>query len=111
MIVNRMIRRLIYTLLTLFVISGCTGDMIDSATAVKDGDPVELILKFGAQNLEQNIVTRQTMPEISDEAKIWNLYIYVFDSDGNKIYGRYFDVADVLASSSAVANSNEDAWH
>ena len=111
MIVNRMIRRLIYILLTLFVISGCTGDMIDSATAVKDGDPVELILKFGAQNLEHNIVTRQTMPEISDEAKIWNLYIYVFDSEGNKIYGRYFDVADVLASSSAVANSNEDAWY
>ena len=51
------------------------------------------------------------MPEISDEAKIWNLSIYIFDADGNKICGRYFDVADVLASASAVRNSSEDAWY
>lgn len=72
---------------------------------------MELILNFGAQNLEHNIVTRQTMPEISDEAKIYNLYIYIFDNEGNKIYGRYFDVADVLASSNAVTSSTEDAWY
>ena len=72
---------------------------------------MELILNFGAQNLEHNIVTRQTMPEISDEAKIYNLYIYIFDNEGNKIYGRYFDVADVLASTNAVASSTEDAWY
>ena len=72
---------------------------------------MELILNFGAQNIEHNIVTRQTMPEISDEAKIWNLYIYIFDSEGNKLYGRYFDVADVLDSANAVANSDEDAWY
>ena len=72
---------------------------------------MELILNFGAQNLEHNIVTRQTMPEISDEAKIYNLYIYIFDNEGNKIYGRYFDVADVLASTNAVTSSTEDAWY
>lgn len=72
---------------------------------------MELILNFGAQNIEHTIVTRQTMPEISDEAKIWNLYIYIFDSEGNKLYGRYFDVADVLDSANAVANSDEDAWY
>ncbi len=72
---------------------------------------MELILNFGAQNLEHNIVTRQTMPEISDEAKIYNLYIYIFDSEGNKIYGSYFDVADVLNSTADVAASAEDAWY
>ncbi len=105
-------RRLIYILLlTLLCWSGCTTDTVDGTTPVKEGDPVELILNFGAQNIEHTIVTRQTMPEISDEAKIWNLYIYIFDSEGNKLYGRYFDVADVLDSANAVANSDEDAWY
>lgn len=103
-------KKILYILLTLLCFCSCTDSYLDSTTA-KEGEPVELILNFGAQNLEQNIVTRQTMPEISDEAKIYNLYIYIFDSEGNKIYGRYFDVADVLASTAAVTSSTEDAWY
>lgn len=103
-------KKLLYILLTLLCFCSCTDSYLDSPTA-KEGEPVELILNFGAQNIEHNIVTRQTMPEISDEAKIYNLYIYIFDNEGNKIYGRYFDVADVLASTNAVASSTEDAWY
>ncbi len=103
-------KKLLYILLTLLCFCSCTDSYLDSPTA-KEGEPVELILNFGAQNLEHNIVTRQTMPEISDEAKIYNLYIYIFDNEGKKIYGRYFDVADVLASTNAVTSSTEDAWY
>lgn len=103
-------KKLLYILLMLLCFCSCTDSYLDSPAA-KEGEPVELILNFGAQNLEHNIVTRQTMPEISDEAKIYNLYIYIFDNEGNKIYGRYFDVADVLASTNAVASSTEDAWY
>jgi len=103
-------KELIYTLLALLLFSGCTVSDIDS-TAIKEGEPVEMILNFGARDIDHNIVTRQTMPEVSDEAKIYNLYIYIFDSEGKKIYGRYFDVADVLDSTNAVASSTEDAWY
>ena len=103
-------KRLLYILILLCLV-GCSRDAVDSALSVQEGEPVELLIKFGSQNIEHNIVTRQTMPEISDEAKIWNLYIYIFDADGNKICGRYFDVADVLESESAVTNSSEDAWY
>ena len=104
------LKRLIYLLFTLLCCVGCSN-IYDESLMPEEGDPVELTLRFGAQSVEDNIVTRQTMPEISDEAKIWNLYIYIFDSAGNKIYGRYFDVADVLASANAVENSDEDAWY
>ena len=70
-------KELIYTLLALLLFSGCTVSDIDS-TAIKEGEPVEMILNFGARDIDHNIVTRQTMPEISDEAKIYNLYIYIF---------------------------------
>lgn len=111
MFVERMIIRLICWLMVLLCFSGCSVDRVDSVNLGEDDEPVSLLLNFGAESAVQNIVTRQTMPEISNEAKIWNLYIYIFDSDGNKIYGRYFDVADVLDSANAVANSDEDAWY
>ena len=103
--------RLIYLLLLTLCLGGCSYDAVDGGGVVREGEPVQLILHFGAQDIEHNIVTRQTMPEVSDEAKIWNLYIYIFDSEGHKIYGNYFDVADVLASANAVQNSDVDAWY
>lgn len=103
-------RRLIYILL-LFCFVGCTRDSVDMNTTPQEGEPVDLIINFGAQSPDDTIVTRQTMPEISDEAKIYNLYIYIFDSEGNKICGRYFDVGDVLGSANEVVNSTDDAWY
>ena len=68
-------KRLLYILI-LLCLAGCSRDAVDSALPVQDGEPVELLIKFGSQNIEHNIVTRQTMPEISDEAKITSFYLY-----------------------------------
>ena len=103
-------RRLLYILLA-FLALGCQKEELFEDSSLNDGSPVALVLNFGVPALEENIVTKQTMPELSDEAKVWNLYVYIFDSEGNKICGRYFDVADVLASSNAVRESKEDAWY
>ena len=113
MSVLRSMKRLLYILSMLLLWSGCTQNTLDDTLPpqVQEGEPVALTLKFGAQGSDFTVVTRQTMPEVSDEAKIWTLYVYIFDSDGNKMYGRYFDVADVLDSANAVINSEEDAWY
>ncbi len=104
-------QRLLYYLLLLPLLVSCSTDLTDDQPAIKEGDPVSLLLRIGAQTPAETVVTRQTMPEISDESKIWNLYLYIFDSEGNKMYGRYFDVADALDSTAAVEASDEDAWY
>lgn len=101
-------KRLFY-ILFLFAAIGCTRDGIDEKLP-REGEPVEMILHFGAE--DQSIVqSRQTMPLLSDESKIYNIYVYLFDADGSKLYGRYFDGSEALESAAAVAAATEDAWY
>lgn len=101
-------KRLLYFLLLTICLVGCTDDRFDAPTSIPEGQPVELRLSFASKGSIQTVISRQTMPNLSDEAKIWNLYVFVFDSDGNKIYGHYFD-------SNNLKNENgelpADTWH
>ena len=99
-------RRILY-ILFIICMMGCTNDLIEVQTAVPEGEPVEMLLSFGSKGNIETIVSRQTMPLISDEAKVWNLYVFIFDSNGNKIYGHYFN-ADNLGTKD---NLSADTWH
>lgn len=70
---------------------GCSDEMIDYDPCIPEGEPVELCLSFGASKSSDAVISRQTMPLLSDEAKVWNIYVLIFDSDGKKLYGHYFD--------------------
>lgn len=100
-------KRLLYIFL-LFTLVGCTRDGVDEHTP-REGDPVEMILNFGAQD-QAVVQSRQTMPLLADESKIYNIYVYIFDADGSKLYGRYFDGSEALESAAAVQAATEDAW-
>lgn len=108
---TKMLRHFYILLLGLFVWAGCTPDATLDATTVPEGAPIDMVLRFGAPAGNQVVVSRQTMPELSDESKVWNLYIFLFDAEGNKIYGRYFDGAEALDSEAAVTASTTDAWY
>lgn len=105
---KRLIQNLLWSLLLL---AGCAQDPELEPAPASDGSPVEMLLRFGASHHLDIEVTRQTMPELSDEAKVWNLYLFIFDQEGNKIYGRYFDTANALSSEAAVTASDSDAWY
>lgn len=108
---NEMLRRFYILLLGLLMCIGCTQDATLDATTVPEGTPIDMVLRFGAPAGNNLIVARQTMPEVSDESKVWNLYVFLFDADGNKFYGRYFDGAEALASEAAVSSATTDAWY
>lgn len=86
---NRLFIYLQFSLMLCLV--GCTDELFDKATCIPEGEPIELCLSFGANKSSDVVVSRQTMPLLSDEAKVWNVYVFVFDGDGKKIYGHYFD--------------------
>ena len=105
-------RRYLYILLSVVLLTvGCTRDAVQDSDRVPEGSPVEMVLRFGAPEGDRVTISRQTMPELSDEAKVWNLYLFLFDEEGDKIYGRYFDGAEALASEAAVQSSATDAWY
>lgn len=105
-------RRYLYILLWGVLLAvACTRDAALDPDSVPEGSPVDLVLRFGAPKGDAVVISRQTMPELSDEAKVWNLYLFLFDETGRKIYGRYFDGAEALASEAAVAAATTDAWY
>ena len=79
---------------------------------LKDGDPVDLVLDFGAPQGTVFDIDTKTDMGMEAESKVWNLYIFLFDCDGNKFYGNYFDVSSkdntTLADYWTVNNYNGD---
>ena len=83
--------------LTMLVMGGCSDDL--SSDFVKEGQLVDLIIPFGSEdNFKVDISSRATLPE-DREKKIYNFYIYIFDAKGNKVYGHYFDSANLNQTS------------
>lgn len=72
----------------------------------------EVVLRFGTpQMLSTTVTTRQTMPNVAAETHIYNLYVFVFNSAGNKIYGHYFDTDNDSSSAQDCINAATDTWY
>lgn len=56
---------------------------------VREGEPVDLVIRFSAP--EQGLVTTKSTLGAKQESTIYNLYIFIFDAAGQKIYGKFFD--------------------
>ena len=69
-----------------------------------------LYMKFGAtDNVE--ITTKSTL-DYGSENQILNIYVFIFDSSGNKVYGNWLQSADRLADEAAVQSSTADkSWY
>ena len=61
------------------------GDVV-----LPEGTPVVLTMGFGADNLEDVKIGTKAEVSRADESRIHDLYVLIFNSSGNKIYGRYF---------------------
>lgn len=69
-----------------------------------------LYMKFGAtDNVE--VTTKSTL-DYQSENQILNIYVFIFDSDGKKVYGNWLQSADRLANEDAVKSSTADkSWY
>ena len=96
---KRTIRIVFY--LFLLLAAGACVDQITRSTEVASGTPVDLVLHFGAGAAPDLTVTTKSTHDVKDETKIFNIYLFIFDKDGNKVYGHYFD-ANNLGSGESV---------
>ena len=102
----------IFYLLIFLIFCSCEDAVMDVPNPV-EGEPVEVVLRFGAHSPIQTTVTsRTTMPNVADESRIYNMYVYVFNSAGKKIYGHYFDGSTNLYSTvDELLDSGEHGWY
>lgn len=91
---------MVFLALTLPLVS-CMKERVEAVQAVEDGAPVDLVLRFGAQDSpEMDVMTRSTLG-LEPESMVYNLYVFIFDKQGKKFYSKYFDYTNLNLSTEA----------
>ena len=67
-----------------------------------------LMLDFGV-NKQVSVQTKATLPEYA-EGRVLNMYVVVFDKDGNKLSNGFFDALDLKNSEDEVSNGDKNCW-
>lgn len=98
----------IIALLVLLLSQSCVKEMEFAESCLGEGEGW-LYVNFGPQELIQ-VQTKATQNYNSENA-ISNLYIFLFDSGGNKLYGKWLTSSTLLSSAENVLNSTDDCWY
>ena len=78
----------------LLVLHGLFASCVKEAeegTAFREDVPVDLALHFGPSDAADITVTTKSTLGIEQESRVNNLYIFIFDAGGKKLYGHFFD--------------------
>lgn len=76
-----------------------------------DGTPVLFTLSFDSPEMPLVEVSTKSSLDKIDESRIYNMYVLIFDSEGNKIYGRLFDSKDLVADKASLEASTQECWY
>ena len=92
----------------------CVRDQLRPADEDKylpEGTPVTMNIGFGVPgSLEVNISTRAEASR-SDEARVHDLYVMIFDSDGDCFYNRYFTYEHLNLSLENLDSNSNEGWY
>jgi len=78
--------------------------------ALPDGTPVSICIPFGASENIGVTVGTKAEASIADESRVHDLYVLIFDSNGDKFYGRYFTYEHLNSSLSDLGSSDNEGW-
>lgn len=67
------------------------------------------LLDFGVKD-DVAIQTKSTL-DAKAESRVFNLYVFVFNSNGDKVSGEYFDSKNLKASAEEVRNATDNCWY
>ena len=98
----------IIALFVLLLSQSCVKEMEFADSCLGEGEGW-LYVNFGPQELIQ-VQTKATQNYNSENA-ISNLYIFLFDSGGNKLYGKWLTSSSLLSSEANVLSSTDDCWY
>lgn len=67
------------------------------------------LLDFGVKD-DIAIQTKSTL-DAKAESRVFNLYVFVFNSNGDKVTGEYFDSKNLKSSAEEVRNATDNCWY
>lgn len=104
-------KRIILLLSVLYglLLGSCVKDPGLDPASCSEGE-IWTSLEFGHKEFEQiQVTTRSTLGPIT-ESRISNLYVFLFDSEGNRVYGHFFDSRNLRDSEAEVSAANVNCW-
>ena len=76
-----------------------------------DGAPVTMYLGFGAQDFLDVRIGTKAEASPADEARVHDLYVMLFDSNGEKFYGHYFTYEHLTTSLPVLEAEEYEGWY
>lgn len=86
----------------------CVREELATPVGGASGGEGWLMLDFGV-NKQVSVQTKATLPEYA-EGRVLNMYVVVFDKDGNKLSSGFFDASDLMSSKEEVSNGDGNCW-
>lgn len=90
------------------VLGGCTNDLdSDKIGPNADGTVDCIVIPFASAQDDIVVQTRAQNLDDLNENRVRNLYVFLFDGNGNKVYAKYFDSSNKVTNVDA---SEDDCW-
>lgn len=106
-----MIRKILHTFWMVALVLGCLScvrEELATPAGGASGGEGWLMLDFGV-NKQVSVQTKATLPEYA-EGRVLNMYVVVFDKDGNKLSSGFFDASDLMKSKDEVSKGDRNCW-
>ncbi|MBQ5807196.1 MAG: DUF4906 domain-containing protein [Tidjanibacter sp.] len=89
-------------------LGSCTNDLGDDNMSPNGGGSSDcIVLNFDAPQSDVVIQTRAQNLDDQNENRVRNLYVFIFDADGHKVYSYYFDSSNKVDN---VTGRNDNCW-
>lgn len=115
--------RYILVLFLLLAAASCNRDLVetdfaDEALCLPEGVPTTLVIPFGGTDMYEVEVSTKAASSAADEARIHDLYVFIFDNNNltesgspRKIYGRYFSYDHQKRTLADVVTDDNECWY
>lgn len=106
-----MIRNILHTFWMVALVLGCLScvrEELATPAGGASGGEGWLMLDFGV-NKQVSVQTKATLSEYA-EGRVLNMYVVVFDKDGNKLSSGFFDASDLMSKEDEVSKGDRNCW-
>ena len=102
-------KRLIFCCLCGVLLAACVREPELDTPRPGEGE-VWTSFDFGHTDFDQvRVTTRSTLGPIA-ESRVSNLYVFLFNSSGNRVYGHFFDNDNKRSTRAEVISANSNCW-
>lgn len=103
-------KRILNTIVLWAAALTCISCVKENFTPSQSGvGEARFLLDFGVKD-DIAIQTKSTL-DAKAESRVFNLYVFVFNRNGDKVTGEYFDSKNLKASAEEVRNATDNCWY